>query len=74
MREVNIGETITVAELAAQMSVKGAEVVKFMFKMGSPVTINQVLTRRPPNWSPKSWATRSSWSARTRWKNNWPSP
>jgi len=43
IREVNIGETITVAELAAQMSVKGAEVVKFMFKMGTPVTINQVL-------------------------------
>ncbi|MBG6286078.1 MULTISPECIES: translation initiation factor IF-2 [Pseudomonas] len=43
VREVNIGETITVAELAAQMSVKGAEVVKFMFKMGTPVTINQVL-------------------------------
>ncbi|WPP44097.1 translation initiation factor IF-2 [Pseudomonas sp. AN-1] len=43
VREVSIGETITVAELAAQMSVKGAEVVKFMFKMGSPVTINQVL-------------------------------
>ncbi len=43
VREVTIGETITVAELAAQMSVKGAEVVKFMFKMGSPVTINQVL-------------------------------
>ncbi len=35
VREVNIGETITVAELAAQMSVKGAEVVKFMFKMGT---------------------------------------
>ncbi|WP_263144715.1 translation initiation factor IF-2 [Pseudomonas sp. RIT-PI-AD] len=43
VREVNIGETITVAELAQQMSVKGAEVVKFMFKMGTPVTINQVL-------------------------------
>ncbi|MBD9680070.1 translation initiation factor IF-2 [Pseudomonas sp. PDM18] len=43
VREVNIGETITVGELAAQMSVKGAEVVKFMFKMGTPVTINQVL-------------------------------
>ncbi|SDT27061.1 translation initiation factor IF-2 [Pseudomonas oryzae] len=43
VREVTIGETITVAELAAQMAVKGAEVVKFMFKMGSPVTINQVL-------------------------------
>lgn len=43
VREVAIGETITVADLAAQMSVKGAEVVKFMFKMGTPVTINQVL-------------------------------
>lgn len=43
VREVNIGETITVGDLAAQMSVKGAEVVKFMFKMGTPVTINQVL-------------------------------
>ncbi|AYF90060.1 translation initiation factor IF-2 [Pseudomonas sp. JS3066] len=45
VREVSIGETITVAELAAQMAVKGAEVVKFMFKMGTPVTINQVLDR-----------------------------
>ncbi|QEY59508.1 translation initiation factor IF-2 [Pseudomonas sp. C27(2019)] len=43
VRDVQIGETITVAELAAQMSVKGVEVVKFMFKLGSPVTINQVL-------------------------------
>ena len=43
VREVSLGETITVAELAQQMSVKAAEVIKFMFKMGSPVTINQVL-------------------------------
>jgi len=43
VREVAIGETITVSELAQQMSVKGAEVVKFMFKLGTPVTINQVL-------------------------------
>ena len=43
VREVSIGETITVAELSQQMSVKAAEVIKFMFKMGSPVTINQVL-------------------------------
>ncbi|WP_296265826.1 translation initiation factor IF-2 [Pseudomonas sp. MLB6B] len=43
VRDVTIGETITVSELAQQMSVKGAEVVKFMFKMGTPVTINQVL-------------------------------
>ncbi len=43
VREVAIGETITVSELAQQMAVKGAEVVKFMFKLGTPVTINQVL-------------------------------
>ncbi|MFC0711290.1 translation initiation factor IF-2 [Azorhizophilus paspali] len=45
VREVTIGETITVAELAQQMAVKAAEVIKFMFKMGTPVTINQVLDR-----------------------------
>ncbi len=43
VRDISLGETITVAELAQQMSVKAAEVIKFMFKMGSPVTINQVL-------------------------------
>ncbi|PAV47996.1 translation initiation factor IF-2 [Pseudomonas sp. HAR-UPW-AIA-41] len=43
VRDVNIGETITVAELASQMAIKGAEIVKFMFKLGTPVTINQVL-------------------------------
>ncbi|WP_417778081.1 translation initiation factor IF-2 [Stutzerimonas xanthomarina] len=43
VREVAIGETITVGDLAQQMSVKAAEVIKFMFKMGTPVTINQVL-------------------------------
>ena len=43
VRDVNIGETITVADLAAQMTIKGVEIVKFMFKLGTPVTINQVL-------------------------------
>lgn len=32
-----------VGDLAAQMSVKAAEVIKFMFKLGTPATINQVL-------------------------------
>ncbi len=45
VRDVTLGETITVSELAQQMAVKGAEVVKFMFKLGTPVTINQVLDR-----------------------------
>ena len=41
--EVRIGETISVSELANKMSVKGAEVVKVMFKMGAMATINQVI-------------------------------
>jgi translation initiation factor IF-2 len=45
IREVAIPETITVAELALRMSVKAAEVIKAMMKMGSMVTINQVLDR-----------------------------
>ena len=43
VHEVTIPETITVAELAQKMSVKAAEVIKEMMKMGSMVTINQVL-------------------------------
>ena len=36
-------ETITVAELAHKMSVKAAEVIKILMKLGQMVTINQVL-------------------------------
>jgi translation initiation factor IF-2 len=43
VREVAVPETITVAELAQKMAVKAAEVIKVMMKMGSMVTINQVL-------------------------------
>ena len=43
VRDVVIGETITVAELAQKMSIKAAEVIKYMFKNGTMVTINQVL-------------------------------
>ena len=42
-REVVIGETLTVAELANKMSVKAAEVIKVMMKMGAMATINQVI-------------------------------
>ncbi len=41
--EVAIPETLTVGELAQKMSVKAAEVIKTMMKMGSMVTINQIL-------------------------------
>jgi translation initiation factor IF-2 len=43
VREVQLGEAITVAELASQMSVKAAEVVKILFKMGVMVTVNQAI-------------------------------
>ncbi|RRJ19400.1 translation initiation factor IF-2 [Rheinheimera mesophila] len=42
-REVKIGETITVAELASKMAVKASEVIKVMMKMGAMATINQVI-------------------------------
>ena len=41
--EVKVPETITVAELAKRMSVKAAQVIKSLMKMGLMVTINQVL-------------------------------
>jgi len=41
VHEVSIPESITVAELAKKMSVKAAEVIKVMFKMGAMATINQ---------------------------------
>jgi translation initiation factor IF-2 len=41
VREVAIGETITVAELAQKMAVKATEVIKVLMSMGVMVTINQ---------------------------------
>jgi len=42
-KDVRISETISVADLADRMSVKGVEVVKAMMKMGDMVTINQII-------------------------------
>ncbi|MEX0962892.1 MAG: translation initiation factor IF-2 [Pseudohongiellaceae bacterium] len=42
-REIKIGETNTLQELAQQMSVKGAALVKTLFNMGVMATINQIL-------------------------------
>src|SRR5574343_460511 len=43
VREVHIPETITVSDLAHKMAIKATEIIKEMMKMGSMVTINQVL-------------------------------
>jgi translation initiation factor IF-2 len=42
-REVHIGETITVAELANRMAVKATEVIKALMGLGVMATINQVI-------------------------------
>lgn len=43
VREVHIPETITVADLANQMSIKAAAVIKVMMGLGAMATINQVI-------------------------------
>jgi translation initiation factor IF-2 len=43
VRDVPVPETITVGELAHRMSVKAAEVIKALMKLGTMATINQVL-------------------------------
>ena len=43
VHEVHVPETISVSDLAHKMSVKATEVIKTLMKMGSMVTINQVL-------------------------------
>lgn len=43
VHEVIIPETLTVAELARKISVKAAEVIKVMMKLGAMATINQVI-------------------------------
>ena len=43
IHEVEIPESIAVAELAKRLAIKGNEVVKVLFNMGAMVTINQVI-------------------------------
>ena len=43
VREVAIPETISVAELAQKMSIKATDLIKTLMKMGTMVTINQML-------------------------------
>ncbi|HJN94417.1 MAG TPA: translation initiation factor IF-2 [Gammaproteobacteria bacterium] len=44
-REITIGETNSLSDLAQQMSVKSAEIIKVLINMGVMATINQVLDR-----------------------------
>lgn len=43
VRDVAVPESITVQELAIRMAEKGADLVKALFKMGMPVTLNQTI-------------------------------
>ncbi len=42
-REVALGDSIVVSELANKLAMKGSDVVRALFKMGMMVTINQVI-------------------------------
>ena len=42
-RDIVVGETISVGELAQKMAVKAVEVIKVMMKMGAMATINQII-------------------------------
>ncbi|MCB9788722.1 MAG: translation initiation factor IF-2 [Deltaproteobacteria bacterium] len=42
-RVVKMGETVTVGELAAQLSVKAGAIIKYLMQMGEMVTVNHVL-------------------------------
>jgi translation initiation factor IF-2 len=43
VHEIAVGESIDVADLAQKLAVKGADIVKTLFKMGVMVTINQAV-------------------------------
>ena len=43
VRDVVVPESITVGELANRMAERGADLVKSLFKMGMPVTVNQTI-------------------------------
>ena len=43
VREVSVGETVTVSELAQKMAIKATEVIKVLMNMGVMATINQPL-------------------------------
>ncbi|AUM12140.1 translation initiation factor IF-2 [Ketobacter alkanivorans] len=45
VREVALGDSITVSDLAQQMSIKGASVVKSLFNLGIMATMNQSIDR-----------------------------
>ncbi|MEH6648588.1 MAG: translation initiation factor IF-2 [Motiliproteus sp.] len=43
VHDVAVPEAISVADLARLMTIKAADIIKVMFKMGAPATINQIL-------------------------------
>jgi len=45
VRDVQVPETITVQELAKRMGERGADLVKSLFKLGTPVTITETIDR-----------------------------
>ena len=69
-REVEVGEVITVGQLAAGMAVKAGEVIKVLMGLGVMATINQAVIRTQQRSWWKRWATELSLLAKTCWKSS----
>jgi hypothetical protein len=65
-RVVRITEGVTVADLARNMGVKAAEIIKKLMGLGVMSTLNQVLTWTPQRWWPANSVTASRTSLSTR--------
>ena len=64
VRDVVVPEAITVQELANRMAERGADLVKALFKMGTPVTITETIDQDTAELLVRSSATASSASAK----------
>ncbi len=67
-RDVVIGETITVGELANKMAVKGSQVIKAMMKLAPWRPSTRCIDQETAQLVAKRWATKLSCVVKTNWK------
>ena len=70
-RDVKIGETISVAELANKMAVKATEVIKVMMKMAQWRLLTKLLTRKQQQSLPKKWVIKLLLLKKMNWKKRY---
>ena len=73
-REVEVGEVITVGQLAAGMAVKAGEVIKALMGLGVMATINQAIDQDTATLVVEEMGHTSNLSVRMCWKSSWKPP